>query len=345
MNDVATQNARLPGNDFVPQAVAGLIWAYRFREGYPPESLEPADVPAALAAEDGWLWLHFNLTDRLAQEWIGSFEPLPDEARKPFLSLDETLGLHSVDHVVFGVIADFHGELGEETNNIGRLRFALSERLVVSGRRRPLRSVDELRHALQSGLNVPVASALIETIIDRFCDAVARRVATMTDELDAAEDHVVEDRAESERARVVNVRRIMVRIHRQLYSLANVMRKWDNRASEMSSPTLHIAAGRLAARLESLDHDIHTVQDRARLLQEEVAARLADDTNRSLRALSILTALLLPGSLVAGIFGMNTHDLPLLDTPNGFWYAFVIALAATAIFYWILKRAGAGLRL
>ncbi|MDQ0395284.1 CorA family divalent cation transporter [Labrys monachus] len=345
MDDLTNDRARLPGNFFVPEAVAGLIWAYRFREGYPPEPLQPGEVTAALAAEDGWLWLHFNLTDRLAQEWIGSFEPLPEQARKPFLALDDTLGLHAADHVVYGVIADFHGELGEETNQIGRLRFALTDRLVISGRRRPLRSVDEIRRALQGGLNVPVAGALIETIIDRFCDAVARRIAVMTDELDAAEDDVVDDRATNERLRVVEVRRTMVRIHRQLYSLANVMRKWDGRPNETAPPTLHIAAGRLAARLESLDHDIQTVQDRARLLQEEVAARLADDTNRSLRALSILTALLLPGSLVASIFGMNTHDLPFLDTPNGFWYAAVVGVIATALFYWILKKVGAGLRL
>src|ERR1700742_1206587 len=144
MNDIAIEGARLPGNDFAPQALAGLIWAYRFREGYAPESLQPGEVAAALAAEDGWLWLHFNLADRLAQEWIGAFEPLPEQARKPFLTLDETLGLHTVGHVIFGVIADFHGELGEETNNIGRLRFALSDRLVISGRRRPLQSVDEI---------------------------------------------------------------------------------------------------------------------------------------------------------------------------------------------------------
>lgn len=80
-------------------------------------------------------------------------------------------------------------------------------------------------------------------------------------------------------------------------------------------------------------------------MQDEVAARQADDTNRSLRALSIITALLLPGSMVAGIFGMNTKDLPFTDTAGGFWLAMLIGIAATVVFYWILRRIGAGLRL
>jgi zinc transporter len=339
------QQERLPGMNFVPAAIAGLVWAYRFREGYAPEALDARDVPAALLAEDGWLWLHFSLTDRLARDWLSSLEQLPDDARALFLAGDEPIGLRTSGHVIYGVIADFHSELDGESDHLGRLRFALSERLVISGRRHPLRSVEEMHRAIKGGLNVPAAGRLIETIIDRFCDTVARRVAAMTDELDIAEDRVVEDIAATERTRLIGVRRITVRLHRQLSSLCSVLRNWEDRPHEDAMPAMHIAAERLADRLESLDHDIHTLQERAKLLQDEVAARLADETNRSLRALSILTALLLPGSLVAGIFGMNTHDLPFLETEGGFWFAIIIAVAATALFYWILKRVGAGLRI
>lgn len=340
------QQERLPGVNFVPAAIAGLVWAYRFREGYAPEALDARDVPAALLAEDGWLWLHFSLTDRLARDWLSSLEQLPEEARELFLANDESLGLQACDDVIYGVIADFHSELGSESDHLGRLRFALSERLVISGRRHPLRSVEEIHRAVKGGLNLPVAGQLIETIIDRFCDSVARRVAAMTDELDTAEDRVVGDMATTERTRLINVRRITVRVHRQLSSLSSVLRNWHAQAPEEEErPAMHIPAKRLADRLESLDHEMYTLQERAKLLLDEVSARQADETNRSLRALSIITALLLPGSLVAGIFGMNTKDLPFVETEGGFWFAMAIGAAATALFYWVLRRVGAGLRL
>lgn len=340
------QQERLPGTNFVPVAISGLVWAYRFREGYAPEALEAGDVPGALLAEDGWLWLHFSLTDRLARDWISSLEQLPEEVRALFLASDDPIGLQAGGGVIYGVIADFHSELAGESDHIGRLRFALSERLVISGRRHPLRSVEEIHRAIKGGLNLPVAGQLIETIIDRFCDSVARRVAAMTDELDTAEDRVVVDMATTERSRLINVRRITVRVHRQLSSLSSVLRNWHARPrDEKDKPAMHISSKRLADRLESLDHDMHTLQERARLLLDEVAARQADETNRSLRALSIITALLLPGSMVAGIFGMNTKDLPFTDTEGGFWFAMIIGVASTAVFYWVLKRVGAGLRL
>jgi zinc transporter len=337
---------QLPGTTFVPLTIAGLVWAYRFRQGYPPEALDTRDVPAALAVEDGWLWLHFSLTDRLARDWITAFEQLPEEARALFLASEEPLGLHACDDVIYGVIADFHSELEGESDHLGRLRFALSERLVISGRRHPLRSVEELHRAVQGGLHLPGAGQLVETIVDRFCDSVSRRVAGMTDEVDTVEDRVVADMAVKERTRLINVRRITVRVHRQLSSLSSVLRNWHERTQDVDAkPALHISAQRLADRLDSLDHEMYTLQERAKLLLDEVAARQADETNRSLRALSIITALLLPGSLVAGVFGMNTKDLPFLETDGGFWFVFVIGVAATAIFYWVLKRVGAGLRL
>ena len=160
----------------------------------------------------------------------------------------------------------------------------------------------------------------------------------MGDELDRIEDHVVADLVERERARLMPVRRTAVRLHRQLSSLASILRGWEEPEHKSA---LRIASSRLASRLESLDQDILGVQDRARLLQDEVAARLAEDTNHSLKALSRLTALLLPGSLVSGIFGMNVAGLPFLDTPSGFLIVLVGGIAATAGFYLLLRRTGA----
>ena len=56
--------------------------------------------------------------------------------------------------------------------------------------------------------------------------------------------------------------------------------------------------------------------------------------------LSVLTALLLPPTLVTGIFGMNTKGLPLTDVETGFlWAASLIVLSSIAA-YLIMKRIG-----
>jgi zinc transporter len=102
-----------------------------------------------------------------------------------------------------------------------------------------------------------------------------------------------------------------------------------------------VAAGRLAQRLDALDHEIMETRDRARLLQEEITALAAEETNRHLYVLSVLTTLVLPPTLVTGVFGMNIKGLPFTETEDGFlWAAALMAASALAV-YMLLRRIGA----
>ncbi len=59
--------------------------------------------------------------------------------------------------------------------------------------------------------------------------------------------------------------------------------------------------------------DVYALADRARLLHEELDSKQSAETNRHLYILSLMTALLLPPSLVTGFFGMNTTALPFAE--------------------------------
>ena len=80
------------------------------------------------------------------------------------------------------------------------------------------------------------------------------------------------------------------------------------------------------------------MQDRGRLLQEEIAAKLAAESNSHLHALSILTSLFLPPTLVVGIFGMNVGGVPLTQSSDGMIWAILICLTSSAAVYGVLKR-------
>jgi zinc transporter len=88
----------------------------------------------------------------------------------------------------------------------------------------------------------------------------------------------------------------------------------------------------------AIDHEVGSLQERARRLLDEVAAKMAETTNRRLFTLSVLTACLLPPTLVTGFFGMNTKDLPWQNTDGGTWMALAVAMIASALSYWALRR-------
>ena len=51
--------------------------------------------------------------------------------------------------------------------------------------------------------------------------------------------------------------------------------------------------------------DLTALQERIKLLQEEIAAQVGEQTNRSLFTLTVVTVLALPINIIAGLLGMN----------------------------------------
>jgi len=96
-----------------------------------------------------------------------------------------------------------------------------------------------------------------------------------------------------------------------------------------------VDAGPLIAAFDSSD-DHH--RECAKLLQDEIAAALSEDINRKLLWLAIMSALLLPATLVTGIFGMNVAGLPGTKDPASFWIVVGVMTGCAAITIFLLRR-------
>ncbi|MGH8531911.1 MAG: CorA family divalent cation transporter [Gammaproteobacteria bacterium] len=81
--------------------------------------------------------------------------------------------------------------------------------------------------------------------------------------------------------------------------------------------------------------DLDTIQERAKLLQEELAGRVAEMTSRNLVILSIVTTVFLPITLITGIFGMNVAGLPGLEDGSAFWWV-ILGMAGVVLLVLIL---------
>jgi magnesium transporter len=61
---------------------------------------------------------------------------------------------------------------------------------------------------------------------------------------------------------------------------------------------------------------------------------VADQTNEIVRILTVFSAILLPLTLVTGIYGMNFRDIPLAAEPAGFWIL-IGGMAVAALVLWL----------
>jgi zinc transporter len=315
----------------------GIISAYRFAGDGSATRLDIANLDAELADPSGWLWLHFSLANRRCHDWLADKAPLSDVARETLLDPDEHIRLDIFGDEIAGVLPDLHQEFMQEGDDLVRVHFAISSRLMITARRKPLRAIELTRRAIDMGRKFPTPVSLFDAIADQFADVIGRYSATLGDELDVVENHVLHDEIDDERMRLGRVRLQAIRTRRQLSQIRALFHRLEMR-EDVESEALLSAMRKLAQKFDALDYEFSALYERARLLQDEIAGRMTAITNRRLFTLSVLTACMLPSTLVTGFFGMNTRDMPFQDGSGGTWYALLLVIAAGALTWWLLRR-------
>jgi zinc transporter len=316
---------------------SGIVYVYRFLDDGTAESVPCEQVGAALAARGGWTWVHIGLADARARAWIACEAPVSDVARETLAGTDEHIRLDIVGGEIIGVMPDLHQAFAQPTEDIVRLRFTMTERMLITSRRTPVHSLELTRRSIETGRRFPTPIAFLDAVIDQFADAIGRLSETIGDQLDAVENRLLREELGDERLQLGRMRLQLVRMHRQLSQLHLLFQRIEPRiASDNKQVARAIRA--LAQKLDAIDHDVAAQHERARLLLDEVAGKMAAITNRRLFTISVLTACLLPPTLVTGVFGMNTKDLPFQNADGGTWFALAIAASAGAIAYWLLAR-------
>lgn len=323
-------------------AIPGLVWAYRFQPGPTPCVMLPTEtLPGDLEAGDGFLWLHLNLADARVAPFLESMPDLSPAVIAALTTHDTHAALMMDEHSLYGTLVDFQRDFDNDTRDIGWLHFFVSERIIITTRLQPLRSVDRMRSAIEkNGLRYRRPVDLFETLVTEFQRTMITLVMEFTEELNLIEDYVYDNAPRDERRRLAPVRRTVVRLHRHLRTLLTLMRRAAAGDEEDMPHGFEEAAGRLIGRLEAVDHDVYALQERARLLHEEIDSKLSSETNRHLYILSIMTAFLLPPSLVTGFFGMNTESLPFAHAAHGTAYALGFMAVSVLVAWLLLRRTG-----
>lgn len=155
-----------------------------------------------------------------------------------------------------------------------------------------------------------------------------------TRRVDQIEDHLLAGRLETRRADLGSLRRLLVRLQRllapepaALFRLLKMPPAWiaeeDWQDLRQSTEELNVALRDMAGQ-----------QERIKRLQEEIEGRVAEQNNRGLFVLTIVSVLALPINIIARLLGMNVGGVPLARHAHGFWIVVAIIATITVVAGW-----------
>jgi len=317
----------------------GLICGYAFEPSVPGQEIDSSRGAERLAQRDidvgadsgtkGFIWLHFNLSHARAEPWLRRHAGLGDEFFEDLRDGSRSSRIEREGDSLFAVLNDVTFDFAFDASDLATLWISVQAGVVISARRHPLRSVDRLRASVKRGERLASPIALLDHLLRDQADELLRIVRAAAGRIDDIEDALLAGRTDQHGGELARLRRLMVRLQRWLAPEPSaLMRMLANPPAWVpaeDTQRLQQASEEFAVVLR----DIGALQERIKLLQEEASARVAEENNRSLFTLTMVTVLALPINLIAGLMGMNVGGIPLSDHPHGFWLVIALIVAFT----------------
>ena len=190
----------------------GLICGFRFRAGQPGEPTGTDETLHALAsvgeAVDGeFVWLHYDLTHVAAEKTLRERFALPAAFFETLHEGSRSTRIEYANEHLVVVVNDVLYDFGFEATHLATLWVCADRRLVVTCRRKPLRSIDRLRVAVRDGEAFESPASLLVHLLRDQADVLIAIVRDATSRVDSIEDTLLAGRLDAKRANLGGLRR------------------------------------------------------------------------------------------------------------------------------------------
>jgi len=312
------------------------LFAFAFRGGLwqAPKDLPESDVAASNA---DFVWVHLDLRDAAAQAWLRR-RPWPPDVIEAAAAPIQRGRLFIKSDLVYGHLRDFRAEPDAVTLQAGSLCVVASPTLLVTGRHMPLLSIQEVRRRVEAGTVLPASPfGVITEFFKALNDIGEVRLQEASERLRAMEAKVLKRSSAAQRDDLLEMRRISIGVARDMAYKRTAMLELARERPTLFPADEFDGFNRQIHRYAALVEDAQEYAE-CQFLLEELRAQVEEQTNRNIYILTAFSAIFLPATLIASIWGMNVTGIPFSGTPSGFWVISGLIAASFALAAFVLFR-------
>lgn len=315
------------------------------------QRLDAAVAPKAVRTEDELR----ELLTKAPQAWIDFSEPTTAEVgwlKSVFkfhqLSIDDcTDDLHypkleKFPHYLFVILHALDVPQGHDFRTT-EVNFFISTKNLVTFHKRTLVTMTTVaQHLASKAFSLPLRSdALFQLLAGRLADEYFPLLDTLDEEIDAIEDSVFrapERRSQSATAitsRFLTTKKRLSNLKRMLAPQREVFSRLTHGEFPEISAEATMYLRDVYDRLFRITELLDSFRDVLSSTLEAYLSVVSNRLNEVMKVLTIVTVILLPLSLIAGIYGMNFHFMPELYAPWGYpsALALMVIVAAGLVLY------------
>jgi magnesium transporter len=217
---------------------------------------------------------------------------------------------------------------------LGR-NFLLTFQERATGAFEPIRERLRASHAQIRDCGVDyLAYSVLDNVVDKYFN-VLEDVGEASEEL---EELLLSKPTNAELHCIHQLKHVSIELRRAVWPLRevinNLTRNEKGFFQHATMPYLRDVYDHTVSFIESLE----SIRDTLSGMMDIYMASVSQRVNLEVRALTVVAMLFMPATLIAGIFGMNFHEMPWLAEKNGFWWSIGLMASIALIMIMIFWR-------
>ena len=316
----------------------------------PQCSPAPVEAGSLKAIPAGAMWV--DLLDptpeeeKLAEQALGQNIP----TREELLEIEPSSRLYERQGALFLTASVVHGA-SENQPNTDPIGFILTDKLLVTVRYvDPLPFIKFVEHLCAEPELAQEPVSILVRLLDVIVDRLADELESAGRDIETLSSQVFKHRSK------VGSRKTEVRLEALLLRIGQVQRLLSEiRESALSTSRMlgFLGTSKLCrdsdqfASVESLHGDARALLDHNDFLTDNLGFLMSAslglitlEQNFVMKVFSVFAVVLMPPTLIAGIYGMNFEHMPELKWLLGYPFALGLILVSAIVPYWIARRSG-----
>lgn len=282
------------------------------------------------------LWLHLDRGCAGLLELLRHKLHLPEPTAELLISdLTRPRAFREGDSLV-ATLRDLNFNPGAEPEDMISMQLWSDGQRVVTLRRAPQQSPNEVRDLLDRGAGPHDAGAMITQVAELMIDHLGGAVVEINATIDRLEEDCPDSSMQDRARQIAEIRRDCLALQRHLSPQHEALEQISRDAPEWFEQHDRREIAESIARLRRHLDDINISKESAVVLQDELRARAQAVSQDATYKLGVIGGVFLPLTFFTGLLGSNVAGIPWAHHPLAFWgvvgaCAF-IALAILAIF-------------
>lgn len=289
--------------------------------------------------EDKILWVHFDYSSKEAIDWITNKSKIESIAIDALLTEETRPRTTILNDAILIALRGVNLNPNSKPEDMVSLRLYVSQKLIISTRRRDLLSIAEIVDTLKKGVGPKTSSEFLTDLTYRVTARMEDVIDQIEERTDFLEENFLLESVDAKfRNEILAIRRETIILRRYLFPQKEALNKLYNERitwiNEYEKIEIRETNDQLIRYIEELD----TIRDKVSLIQEELSNTLSDQMNKKMYILSIISAIFLPLTFLTGLLGINIGGIPGAQNENAFYTFSIMLIFIVTIQLLIFKK-------